>query len=88
MLWKFVKYFHFPVLYNGTHNTLSMVTLSHTRKEIVVSFRGSANSWNIVLDFVALINVRPNDASNIKVHTGFYIATMSLYERVSFFYSI
>lgn len=63
-----------------------MVALSHTRQEIVVSFRGSANSWNLVLDFALLMNVRPNDTSNIKVHTGFYIATMSLYERVSYYH--
>ncbi len=63
-----------------------MVTLSHTRQEIVVSFRGTSNSWNVVLDSVFLFNVRENDTSNIKVHTGFYIATMSLYERVGFDY--
>ncbi|KAJ6649733.1 Lipase [Pseudolycoriella hygida] len=68
------------VFYNGTHNTLAMVALSNTRKEIVVSFRGSANSWNLVLDFAFLFNVK--ERGNIKVHAGFYIATMSLYEHV------
>lgn len=59
-----------------------MVALSHTRKEIVVAFRGSGNSMNLVLDFALPMNVRVNDAKNIKVHTGFYLATMSLYDRV------
>lgn len=59
-----------------------MVALSHVRKEIVVSFRGSGNSMNLVLDFALLMNVRANNSSNIKVHTGFYIATMSLYDQV------
>lgn len=67
------KYF-FLVLHNGTHDTLAMVgDVSNTRQEIVVSFRGSANSWNLVHDFVFLMG-----------HTGFYIATMSLYDVYDF----
>ncbi|XP_037050915.1 lipase-like [Bradysia coprophila] len=73
---------HRTALFNDTFDTFAMVTLSHTRQEIVVAFRGSSNSMNLFLDFGLPMNVRVNDASNIKVHTGFYLATMSLYARV------
>lgn len=61
-----------------------LITLSKTRKEIVVAFRGTTNLANFVED-VVLISARNSDTpSPIKVHQGFYIATMSLYPDVSF----
>ncbi len=70
------------VLENATHDTLALVALSK-RQEIVVALRGTDNFWNSVLD-IYLINTSPEGADQIKIHRGFYIATMSLYDRVSF----
>lgn len=73
---------HHKVRPNDEHNTLALVTLSKNRKEIVVGFRGTWNVWNVVLD-VLLINGREGKSSKqIKIHQGFYIAAMSLYDDV------
>ncbi|KAJ6632995.1 Lipase [Pseudolycoriella hygida] len=71
----------FVVFDNSTHDTSVLVALSDKRKEIVVAFRGSINIWNCILD-VYYINTSPDGADHIKIHKGFYIATMSLYDRV------
>lgn len=61
----------------------ALVALSHKRKEIVVSFRGSIAPMDYILDF-AFINASPaSDDSNIKVHAGFFISAMSLYSEVT-----
>ncbi|KAJ6635789.1 Lipase, partial [Pseudolycoriella hygida] len=74
------------VLRNDTHNTLALVTLSEKRKEIVVTYRGSTNFWNFFLDFYAIdmidVETRTSALRGIKIHRGFYIATMSLYKDV------
>ncbi|XP_037038648.1 lipase-like [Bradysia coprophila] len=73
---------HHRVIPNNMHNTLALITLSKNRKEIVVAFRGTWNVWNVILD-VLLINGREgNSPKQIKVHQGFYIAAMSLYDDV------
>lgn len=61
----------------------ALITISHCRKEIVITLRGSQNAWNVVLSSLAL-NVQKDDTDpNIKMHLGIYIATMSLYNEVS-----
>lgn len=74
------------VINNEKHVTLALVALSNTRKEIVVSFRGAINIWNFVLDGIFNNGNVPGRShnDNIKMHTGFYIATISLYDEVSY----
>lgn len=67
---------------NDTDNT-ALITLSTKRKEIVVTFRGTHNVWNIILD-LAMLNVPYSRDNGIRIHYGFYIATMSLYREVNF----
>lgn len=71
------------VLNNNVHNTVSIVALSKKRKEIVVAFRGTWNVWNVVLDALLICARNSKSPAGIKIHQGFYIATMSLYEDVS-----
>ncbi|KAJ6635787.1 Lipase, partial [Pseudolycoriella hygida] len=72
------------MLRNDTHNTLALVTLSEIRKEIVVAFRGSSNIWNVLLDlFMIMGGEGISEIEGIKLHRGFYIATMSLYDAVT-----
>lgn len=68
----------FSVIRNDVHNTISLITLSKRRKEIVIAYRGSMNTWNFILDALMVNGGR----DNIKIHRGFYIATMSLYDEV------
>lgn len=78
--------FFFPfslAIHNDVHNTLALVTCSENRKEIVVAFRGTWNVWNVVLDALLIAGRNSNTPNDIKIHQGFYIATMSLYEDVS-----
>lgn len=72
----------FLVLDNETQLTSAMVAVSEKRKEIVIAFRASENLWNFVLD-AFLIDGTPDAGSNIKIHKGFIIAVMSLYNDVS-----
>jgi hypothetical protein len=67
------------ILKNETLVTLALITVHSVKKEIVVTFRGSSNAPNFVLDFVFL---DVDYAPGVKIHTGFYICTMSLYSRV------
>jgi len=60
----------------------ALLTVSHKRQEIVASFRGTTTPMDYILDF-AIINATPDPNSKIKVHTGFYIAAMSLYQQVT-----
>lgn len=69
---------------NNIHNTLTLVSLSHRRKEIIVGFRGTWNVWNVILDVLFISGRHGSTPSDIKIHMGFYIATMSLYDDVSF----
>ena len=70
------------VLTNDDMNVAALVTLSHKRKEIVVTFRGSQNPWNFVLDFTMLtVCYNPPDC-DIKLHVGFYLFTMAMYDEV------
>lgn len=73
-----------PVINSYMHNTLAIVALSEARHEIVVAFRGAVNIWNFVLDVILKCDSIPGrlKSDNIKIHSGFYIATMSLYADV------
>ncbi|XP_037049534.1 lipase-like [Bradysia coprophila] len=67
------------VFKNILFNTLAFVTVSDSRKEIAVTFRGTiVDLRNYLLD-AAFFNV---GFGNIKFHFGFYVATMSLYNNV------
>ncbi|XP_037038368.1 lipase-like [Bradysia coprophila] len=70
------------VIKNTFHDTLALVTLSEDREEIVVTFRGTANVWNVVLDALLILGRDSNTPKQVKIHRGFYIATMSLYDDV------
>ncbi|XP_037037057.1 lipase-like [Bradysia coprophila] len=72
---------NYVVLENVNHSTAALVALSEKRKEIVVAYRATTNYWNCVLD-ATILNISPHGADPIKIHRGFYIATMSLYDRV------
>lgn len=70
----------FIVIKNSLLNTLAFVTVSNSRKEITVTYRGTiVDLRNYLLD-AALFQV---GFTNIKFHFGFYVATMSLYNDVS-----
>lgn len=60
---------------------MALITVSHSRKEIVIAFRGSQDAWNYVLDAIFF----QKDIDGCKFHLGFYIATMSLYDKVSLY---
>lgn len=71
--------YRFIVLKNILLNTLAFVTVSDSRKEITVTFRGTiVDLRNYLLD-ATLFNPGFN---NIRFHLGFYFATMSLYNDV------
>lgn len=72
------------VLNNSLQDTRAIVTLSETREEIVVTYRGSYNVWNALQD-ITLIATKVDNTSPIKIHTGFHIAAQSLYSDVSYF---
>lgn len=72
---------------NNETDVTVLITLSHKRKEIVATFRGSQNPWNFVLDFT-MFSVCFNSDCNIKLHVGFYIFTMSLYDEVTTIWNI
>lgn len=76
--------FMIEVLMNNDTDVTALVTLSNKRKEIVVTFRGSQNPWNFVLDFTMLSVCYDIPDCDIRLHVGFYIFTMSLYDEVSF----
>jgi len=73
-----VKY---TVINNNDQNLLALVTVSEKRKEIVVTFQGTFNVWGAILDAI-LIQGSASNNPDIKVHRGFYIAAMGLYEDV------
>ncbi len=59
------------------------MTLSKTRREIVVTFRGTMNIWNVIFDFTAYTVTYPKVPGGIKIHAGFLAAVNSLYVDVS-----
>lgn len=84
---KFCQFFKkdvntFAVLMNNVTDCTALVTVSNSRKEIVVTYRGTANIWNVIQDLDFLDIDYADMQSDIKVHTGFYKATMSLYNDV------
>lgn len=68
---------------NNNTDTTALVTISHNREEIVVTYRGTAELWNVVLDALFMNIKYGNETSDIKLHKGYYTATMSLYNEVS-----
>lgn len=69
---------------NNVTDCTALVTVSNSRKEIVLTYRGTMNLWNVVEDLELLEIKYANRQSDIKIHTGFYKATMSLYNEVGF----
>ncbi|KAJ6648388.1 Lipase [Pseudolycoriella hygida] len=80
---EFVKdvVYHTIIMNNDTDCT-TLITVSSTRKEIVVAFRGTMNIWNILLDLDTMATTYPNLPSGVKLHAGFHTAAMSLYNNV------
>lgn len=70
---------------NNDTDCTALVAVSNSRKEIVVTYRGTANLWNVVQDLELFEIKYANRQSDIKIHTGFYKATMSLYNKVGYF---
>lgn len=60
----------------------ALVTLSTSREEIVVTFRGSQNPWNVIVDVSMFAVCYPSKPCDIKLHAGFYSTAMSLYDKV------
>lgn len=62
-----------------------MITVSDSRKEIVVTFRGTLNLYNALLD-IKLFSVKYEEKikadDDIRIHIGVFKATMSLYPKV------
>lgn len=67
---------------NNDSDTTALITLSHKRKEIGVTYRGTYNVWNVVLDALFFNVIAGNGTDDIKLHMGLYSATMSLYDEV------
>lgn len=74
-------------MYSAVTGLDALITVSDKRKEIVISYRGSLTPTDFLLD-VTMINASPVEDSNIKIHKGFYIATMSLYDQVNSYYNL
>lgn len=75
------------IMNNDTDNT-ALVTISKTREEIVIAFRGTMNIWNVVFDAAMFTVDYPNVPGGIELHVGFYTAAVSLYRDVSLSTSI
>jgi len=64
-------------------NTMAYFAVDDTRKEIILTFRGSINVPNAAYDFDReLVPPTPTDTSGILVHKGFRDSTMTLYPDV------
>jgi hypothetical protein len=72
----------YSTIQNTTFDTYAIVTVNNASSvnQIVVTFRGSYNVPNFVCD--AVLTQISTGAPNVKVHHGFYQATMSLYPQV------
>lgn len=60
----------------------ALITLSTSRKEIVVTFRGGQNPWNVILALSMYTVCYASRPCDIKLHGGFYAAAMSIYDEV------
>lgn len=69
---------------NKQYGTKAMVTLHPSKSEIVLTLRGSVVILNWIMDFY-LLPVRSGtvDVTGVKIHRGFYLSTMSIYNKVS-----
>jgi len=65
---------------NTTYGTLGFFAVDDTRKEIILAYRGSFNLPNIIAD-ATLVQYSIDD-TDIRVHTGSYIAQQSLISQV------
>lgn len=74
----------FLVFRNESENTAGLVTVSKSREEIVVAFRGTNNFRNVQRDFAAKARSFDHVPEGMKIHTGFHKVTMSLYYQVSY----
>ncbi|KXN74483.1 alpha/beta-hydrolase [Conidiobolus coronatus NRRL 28638] len=65
------------------HNSAAFFGVNHERKLIIVSYRGTSNfkNWLINLDF-KLVGLRTNQTSAIKVHSGFNNAADALMPKI------
>jgi len=69
------------VIQNIKEDTLGFVSLDSSRREIIVTFRGTNNPENLVLD-AAYEWFRSPYHDGTRMHKGFYAATISLYPQV------
>jgi hypothetical protein len=72
------------ILTNEALATMALLSVHSDRKEIVVTFRGTTNLPNVLADFTF---VEVPSEPGVKIHKGFYIATLSLYYKVKNIYS-
>lgn len=72
------------VLIDNEMDVIVLITLSTSRSEIVVTFRGGQNPWNVILALSMITVCYPGKVCDIKLHAGFYAAAMSLYDDVRY----
>lgn len=65
---------------NTVYGTFAMITVHPSKSEVVVTFRGSVGIMNFIAD-ITLLPV--NNTNNVKIHRGFYLSLMSIYNEVS-----
>jgi len=69
------------LIQNSSYDTRAFIAINTVKKEIVISFRGSINAPNILLN-TNLVKVKVDDTSGIRVHAGFKTQMDSLYPQV------
>jgi len=71
------------VLRDDVANTLAFVTTHSKRKEIVVTFRGSFNIMNALIDLATIAIPSPRIPKGVKVHAGLYAASLFFYPKIT-----
>lgn len=80
--------FVYKVLLNNNTDVTALITLSKNRGEIVVTFRGTQNIFNAVLGATMYNICFDTPDCDIRLHLGLYTATLSIYDKVRFFFGI
>lgn len=71
------------VIINNDADVTALITLSETRKEIVVTYRGTQNVFNAVLGATMFNVCYDTPECDIRLHLGLYISTMAIYQTVT-----
>ncbi|KAJ9056901.1 hypothetical protein DSO57_1027914 [Entomophthora muscae] len=74
---------HVESFANKIHNTRAFVAIDSEKSRVIVAFRGSKNIQNVMADgLFVLTSYSPASRINSKVHSGFKLATLSVYDAM------